>query len=95
MFHDDEFVSEDLTEVSNNLVTESLKNLHSMGVEMMGPLTRRSKLTVSLEIVLADVKLSAGGGEPAGTVQTVALVVMWTNLGGCSNIVKQVIQKRT
>ena len=94
MFHDDEFVSVDLTDVSNNLLTESLKNLHFMGVEMMGSLAARSKLTVSLQIVLADVKLSTGSGELAGTVQTIALVVMWTNLGGMfKNIVKQFIQK--
>lgn len=78
--HDDEFVSVDLTKVFNILLTESSENLHFMGTELMGPLTGRSKLTDTLEIVLADVKLDAGGGEPAGTVQTVALVVMLANL---------------
>lgn len=32
-------------------------------------------------MVQADVKFGAGGGELTGTVQTVALVVMWTDLG--------------
>lgn len=83
--HDDEFVSVDLTKVFNILLTESSENLHFMGTELMGPLTGRSKLTDTLEIVLADVKLDAGGGEPAGTVQTIALVVMWANLQGCTD----------
>lgn len=50
----------------------------------MGPLTRRAKATVTLHIVLADVKLDAGSAEPAGTVQPFAFVVMWANLKGRS-----------
>lgn len=78
--HDDEFISVDLKKVFNILLTESSENLRSMFINIMGSLTRRAKLTVALEIVLADVKLVAGGGELAGTVQTVALVVMWADL---------------
>lgn len=47
----------------------------------MGPLTVRAKLTVTLEMVQADMQLGAGSGEPAGAVQTVALVVMRAYLG--------------
>lgn len=55
------------------LLTESLQGLH---VDIVGSLTGGAKLTVPLEMVLADVKLVAVGFEPAGTVLTVALVVM-------------------
>lgn len=46
----------------------------------MVPLTCRAKLTVTLEMVLADVKLGACGGKLAGAVHTIALVVMWAYL---------------
>lgn len=81
--HDDEFISVDLIKVFNILPTEPSEDL-SMHVNMMGPLTRRAKLTVTLEIVQADVKLVAGGGELAGAVQTVAFVVMCTDLKECA-----------
>ena len=55
------------------LLTESSQGLH---VDIVGSLTGRAKLTAPLEMVLADVKLVAVGFEPAGTVLTVALVVM-------------------
>lgn len=48
----------------------------------MAPLTRRPKATVTLEVVQAEVKLAAGGGELAGTVQTIAFVVMRADLQG-------------
>lgn len=63
--HDDEFVSVDLRKVSNILLTESSGNLRSVRVNIVGSLTRRAKLTVTLEIVQADVKLGARGGELA------------------------------
>lgn len=66
------------------LLTESSQNLHSMRFNIVGSLTGRAKLTVTLEIVLAYVKLAAGCGELAGTVQTIALVVMWADLEGCT-----------
>lgn len=81
MTHDDEFISVDHKKVCNILLTEPSENLRSLCFNVMGPLTRRAKLTVTLEVVLADVKLGAGGGELAGAVQTVALVVMWAYLG--------------
>lgn len=78
--HDDEFVSVDLRKVSNIFLTQSSGNLRSVRVDIVGSLTRRAKLTVTLEIVQADVKLGARGGELAGAVHTVALVVMWADL---------------
>lgn len=68
--------------VFNILLTESIEDLRSMSVNFMGSLTRRAELTVSLEIVLADMKLCAGSGELAATIRAVALVVMWADLEG-------------
>lgn len=82
MFHDDEFVSVDLVKVSYVLLTEAFENLPLRGSKIMAPLTCRSKLTVTLEVVQAEVKLAAAGGELAGTVQTTAFVVMRADLQG-------------
>lgn len=82
MTHDDEFISVDPLKVFNILLTEDMENPHSLCVNSMGSLTRRAKFTVTLEIVLADMKLDAGGAELAGAMQTVALVVMWAYLEG-------------
>lgn len=86
MTHDDEFISVDLMKVFNILLTESSENLHSIHINIVGSLTPRAELTVALEIVQADVKLGAGGGELAGTVQTIALVVMWADLERCEEV---------
>ncbi len=82
MIQDDEFISVDLMKVSHILLTETFEELHSMCINIMGSLTRRAKPAVALEVMLADVKLDAGGGEFARTVWTVALVVMWADLEG-------------
>lgn len=82
MFHDDEFVSVDLVKVSYVLLTEAFENLHLRGSKIMAPLTCRPKLTVTLEEVQAEVKLAAGGGKLAGTVRTIAFVVMRADLQG-------------
>lgn len=93
LFCDDELVSVDVAEVCEIFLTESSENGRSVGAKMMGPLTRRSKLTVALKKVLADMKLNASGGELAGTVQTFTLVVMHayleTRTGGglCQRII--------
>lgn len=87
MFHDDEFVSVDLVKVSYVLLTEAFENLHLCGTKIMAPLTRRPKFTVTLEVVQAEVKLAAGGGELAGTVQTIAFVVMRADLQGKEGVV--------
>lgn len=50
----------------------------------MGSFACRSEPTVSLEMVQAEVKFGAGGGELAGTMQTTAPVVMWADL--CRNV---------
>lgn len=66
------------------LLTESSEGLRSLHVDIVGSLTGRAKLTDTLEVVLADVKLVAVGFEPAGTVLTVALIVMWADLEECT-----------
>lgn len=83
LFFDDASVSVYLRKFSNIFLTESSENLHSMGIEVMGPLTRRSKFTVTPEKVLADVELDAGGVKLAGSVRAIAFVVMWANLEEC------------
>lgn len=65
LFCDDELVSVDVAKVCDIFLAESTENGRSVGAKMVGPLTRRSKLTVALKKVLADMKLSASGGEPA------------------------------
>lgn len=80
LFFDDAFVSVYLRKFYNIFLAESSENLHSLGTEVMGPLTRRSKFTVTPQKVLADVELGAGGGELAGSMRTIAFVVMWANL---------------
>lgn len=87
MFHDDEFVSVDLVKVSYVLLTEAFENLHLCRTKIMAPLTLRPKLTVTLEVVQAEVKLDAAGGELAGTVQTTAFVVMRADLQGKEGVV--------
>lgn len=82
MFHDDEFVSVDLVKVSYVLLTEAFENLHLRVTKIMAPLTRSPKLTVTLEVVQAEVRLVAGSGELAGTVRTIAFVVMRADLQG-------------
>ena len=89
--HNDEFISVDLQNVRNILLAESFEELHSLCIDSMCSLTRRAKLTVTLEIVLADVKLGAGSSKPAGAVHTVALVVMWANLEGSTEWVDSII----
>lgn len=76
MFYNDELVPIELTKFCNILLTESSEALHFVGMELVGSLTCRSKHTVTLQIVLANVELLAVGGILAGTVQTCALVVM-------------------
>lgn len=76
---DDEFISVDLRKVFDDLLTDS-ECLCLLHVDLVGSLTRGAKLAVSLEMVLADVKLGARSGEFAGTVQTISFVEMWANL---------------
>lgn len=76
---DDESISVDLRKVFDDLLTDS-ECLCLLHVDLVGSLTRGAKLAVSLEMVLADVKLGARSGEFAGTVQTISFVEMWANL---------------
>lgn len=80
MPYNDEFISVDLINDVHILHAEGFQELHALHIEAVGPLTRRAKLAVPLEIVQADVKLGAVGGEPAGSMQTISLVVMWAYL---------------
>lgn len=82
MTRDDELISVDLVKVFNILPTESSEELRCVFIQAMVSFTRRAKLAVTLEKVLADMELDAGGGEFAGAVLTVALVVMWAYLQG-------------
>lgn len=79
---DDEFISVDLKKVCNIFLTESSENLRSIGINSMCSFARGAKLTVTLQIVQADVELGAGSGEFAGTVHTVAFIVVLADLEG-------------
>lgn len=81
---DDEFISVDLKKVFNVLLTDSSENLFVLRVNTVGSLTRRAKLAVTMEMVMADVKLGARVGELAGAVLTISLVVMLADLEGCT-----------
>lgn len=78
--NDDEFIPIDLVKVLNIFFTESLEKFQCLLVKSVLSLTRRAKLTVSLQKVQADMELFAGGSKLAGAKLTVTLVVMWTNL---------------
>lgn len=77
LIHDDEFIVVDLVKILNILLTEP-----SQCIDGVGSLTRGAKLTVTLEMVLADMEFCAGGCKFTGSKRTIALVVMWAYLKG-------------